>query len=73
MEKRLWSLYRDYTTSEQELLGKRTTKDSGNMRLFGYTLKNKQVMAKVNDVDPQTLTELYDVTTSAEETLNRNL
>jgi hypothetical protein len=35
--------------------------------------ENKQVMAKVNDVNTQNPTELYDVTTPAEETLNRNL
>ena len=30
-------------------------------------------MAKVNDVNPQALGELYDATAHAEETLNRNL
>ena len=35
--------------------------------------ENKQIMAKVNDVNPQTPGELYDTTSHAEETLNRNL
>ena len=35
--------------------------------------ENKQIMAKVNDVNPQTPGKLYDSTCHAEETLNHNL
>ena len=35
--------------------------------------ENQQIMAKVNDVNPKTPGELYDTTSHAEETLNRNL
>ena len=35
--------------------------------------ENKQIMAKVNDVNPQTPGVLYDSTSHAEKTLNCNL
>ena len=38
-----------------------------------YSFENKQLMAKVNDVNPQNLKVLYDATAHVEETLNRNV
>ena len=43
------------------------------MEVIMKGFENKQVMAKVNDVNPKTPGELYEATSHAEETLNRNL
>ena len=41
------------------------------MALYGF--ENTQLVAKVNDVNPQGAKALYDATAHAEETLNRNV